>query len=415
MSEKFKEVKTRLISELKKLGYRLHNGIGYDLMERKLYPDKEWYGLIGYSCSDYGISIEWDLMLRGDNNILKYIACTEYDIPLAFQLDKQAEIIFHSILTWSNNQLVFSWPFHKFDGMVNFINDTDEYLSKRYQYVENIIEDMIKDDIEVKEIYKKNGKVYGKAEERGSHESFAIVYAVYGMKDQAIEHLSKAIGYYKTDTRYLTYAPPYCLQRKEAYLDYLKHDTPLPYIPSPADKASLFQLTSNDIYIALNKKNIKDNDILEYFGSKEIFDKPQKISYKDLNNDNGIAICKVGKWSILRIGVDLFMQFDQSKIENMLSDMSTKFNRAFLCVNQDITNTFGFEAYKKGEFLRRWMAGDGEVLENIGKPITGEKKRFNDTLKDEQDAESVVIFLDSVLKITYGDLEKSKTVLYEIK
>ena len=415
MSEKFKEVKTRLISELKKLGYRLHNGIGYDLMERKLYPDKEWYGLIGYSCSDYGISIEWDLMLKGDNDAMKYIACDEFFIPLVFQLDKHAEIIFHSILTWSNNQLVFSWPFHKFNEMIDFIKEADMQLSKRYQHVENIIEDMLKDNMKLKEIYKKNGRVYGKVEERGSHESLAMIYAVYDMKEQAIEHLSKTIEYYKTDTRYLTYVPPYCLQRKEVYLDYLKHDTPLPYIPSPADKVSLFQLTGNDIYIALNKKTIKDNNILEYFGGIKNFDKPKKISYKDLNNDNGFAICKVEKWSILRIGIDLFLQFDQEKIENMLSDMSTKYNRAFLCVNQDTTNTFGFEVYKKGEFLRRWMAGDGEVLENIGKPIIGEKKRFNDTCKNEQEVESIVEFLDSVLKISYGDLEKSKTVLYEMK
>ena len=96
----------------------------------------------------------------------------------------------------------------------------------------------------------------------------------------------------------------------------------------------------------------------------------------------------------------------------MLSDMSTKYNRAILFVNQDTTNTFGFEVYKKGEFLRKWMAGDGEVLENIGKPITGERKKFTEQLKKEQDVESVQKFLDSVLKITYGDLEKSKCVAY---
>ena len=410
MSEKFKEVKTRLIRELKKLGYTPHHGIGYDMMERKLYPNKEWYGLIGYSCSDYGISLEWDLMLKGDNDAMKYIVCDKFYIPLAFQLDKHAEIIFHSILRWSNNQLIFSWSFHKFDEMIDFIKEADAYLSKRYQYIENIIEDIEEGSQTLKKIYKKNGRVYGKTEESVFHEGLARVYAAFDMKDQAIEHLSKAIEYYKTDTRYIAY----CLQRKEAYLNYLKYGTPLPYIPSPADKVSLLQLTGNDIYIALNKKTIKDNNILEYFGGIKNFDKPQKISYKDLNNDSGIAICKVGKWSILRIGIDIFMQLDQETIENMLSDMSTKYNRAFLYVNQDTTNTFGFEVYKKGEFLRRWMVGDGEVLENIGKPITGEKKRFNDTHKNEQEVENVVEFLDSMLKITYGDLEKSKTVLYEM-
>jgi len=236
--------------------------------------------------------------------------------------------------------------------------------------------------------------------------SLALLYEQLGNKEETIVFLKECLSPYNEE---------YINNRYLSYIAFLENDTPLPYIPSPADKASLFQLIGNDIYIALNKKTIKDNEILEYFGSKDIFDKPQKVSYEELNNDSGIVICKVGKWSILRIGLDVFMQFDQIKIENMLSDMSAKYNRAILLVNQDTTNTFGFEVYKKGEFLRRWMAGDGEVLENIGKPITGEKKRFLDILKKEQDVQSVVEFLDDILKITHGDLEKSKTVFYEIK
>lgn len=80
-----------------------------------------------------------------------------------------------------------------------------------------------------------------------------------------------------------------------------------------------------------------------------------------------------------------------------------------------ILSIFSWSKFKKGELLRRWIAGDGEVMENIGKPITGEKKRFVDTLKDEQDSDSVVEFLDSVIKITYGDLDKYKTLFYEMK
>jgi len=415
MSVKFNETKNRLINELKKIGYKLHRGIGYNFMEKKLYSDKEWYALIGYSFSDYGISIEWDLLLKGDNDIMNYIVCNEFYIPLSFQIDKHAEIIPHSILIWSSNQLGFSWSFNKFSEMISYIKEIDVHFYNKYQNIENIIKDMETSKQTLMELYKKNGKVYGELEKAGSHEGLAVVYATFDLKEQVIEHLSKAIKFYQDNINYTGGGFAYCLKRKEAYLNYLKHGIPLPYIPSPADKAHLFELTKEDIYLFLNKKTIKDSELLEYFGGMDNFNKPQKISCEEFNQSNAIAICKVGKWSVLRIGVDLFMQFEQEKIENMLSDMSTKYNRAFLCVNQDTTNTFGFEVYKKGEFLRRWMAGDGEVLENIGKSITGEKKRFNDTLKKEQDAESVVEFLDSVLKITYGDLEKSKTILYEMK
>ena len=234
---------------------------------------------------------------------------------------------------------------------------------------------------------------------------------MFDMQNQAIESLTNAIECFQENIRYTNGGFAYCLERKKVYLEYLKNGTPLPYIPSPTDKASILALTGNDIYILLNKKNTKDSEILEYFGGIKNFNKAQKVSYEDVYDD-GIMISKVGKWSILRVGVDLFLNFEQDKIESMLVELSAKYSRAILLINQDTSNTFGFEVYKKGEFLRRWMAGDGEVMENIGKPITGEKKRFMDILKDEQDSNSVVEFLDGILKITYGDLEKSKSMFY---
>ena len=411
MNKKYNETKKKIISALQELGYKPHSGIGNDFMEKKLYQDKELYGLIGYSCSDHGISLEWDLMLKGDNNAMQYIACEEFYIPLAFQLDKHAKIIFRSILTWASNQTVFSWQFQDFDTMIGFVKKADLYFLERYKSIERIIEDIFASRQQLKELYEKNGKVYSKNNECYFWESTTLVYIMFDMQNQAIESLTNAIECFQENIRYTNGGFAYCLESKKVYLEYLKNGTPLPYIPSPTDKASILALTGNDIYILLNKKNTKDSEILEYFGGIKNFNKAQKVSYEDVYDD-GIMISKVGKWSILRVGVDLFLNFEQDKIESMLVELSAKYSRAILLINQDTSNTFGFEVYKKGEFLRRWMAGDGEVMENIGKPITGEKKRFMDILKDEQDSNSVVEFLDGILKITYGDLEKSKSMFY---
>jgi len=234
----------------------------------------------------------------------------------------------------------------------------------------------------------------------------AIIYEQLGDKIKSASFLKECISKYNDE---------YENNRYLAYIGFLEKGASLPHIPSPLDKVTTIQTTGNDIYFLINKKTIKDGDLLEYFGSIDKFNKPQKISYEEMNNEEGITILKAGKWSILRIGIDIFLTLDQEKIESMLVELSAKYSRTILFINQDTSNTFGFEVYKKGEFLRRWMTGDGEVLENIGKPITGEKKRFTDTLKEKQDSDSVVEFLDTVLKITYADLEKSKTLLYEMK
>ena len=83
-------------------------------------------------------------------------------------------------------------------------------------------------------------------------------------------------------------------------------------------------------------------------------------------------------------------------------------------MNDDTTGTFGFEIYKKGEAIRKWMSGEGEVLKSEGKMISGEKKRFEDNLK-ETSVEDVVDFIDTVIKITHDDLEKCKSTFYSLK
>ena len=364
---------------------------------------------------DGDFSLSWNLVISSSDEIMHYLFGEKLShrghsgMGLGYKALKDGKFITSIEDQWLNNRLHISWNIKDIESFFQVLDEFDTKMQNRYCDFTNIIEDLDRNKAISDKFLKESGKEDFIKKETASLSKVAL-YKFFNQKEKAIKEL-KNYMYSMLEIDKDTYR----YKMLNTYLEYLKYGTPLSYIPSPADKVSLFQLTGNDIYIALNKKTIKNNDILEYFGGKDMFGKPQKTSCEDLNNDSGIAICKVGKWSILGIGIDLFMQFDQEKIGNMLSDMSTKYNRAILCVNQNTTNTFGFEVYKKGEFLRRWMAGDGEVLENMGKPITGEKKRFNDTLKKEQDAESVVEFLDSVLKITYADLEKSKAVLYEMK
>jgi len=385
------EFKKEVIVALKKLGFRQHKDFHNALYvwnpddeiiaycEPKFFNDNTTVCfMIGFTYKKPD-SFTYYTGYRASNNECGYIGCyEEYCLVHGGKVTQDTEFV--------NGIDITSWD----------MSQKEELFS----YMQNEMIDFFK-----KNTTKTN---FEKIALKKGADIAAAIYEERGEIEKTIEILSRDIGVVRAwdDVRSL---------RKTAYLEYLKNGTPLPDIKDPDDNTSLIQMVGNDIYIFLNKKTIKDSDMLEYFGGIENFDKPQKVSYEDMNNDEGITICKAGKWSILRIGIDMFLNYDKEKIENMLSDMSKKYNRAILFVNQDTTNTFGFEVYKKGEFLRRWMAGDGEILENICKPITGEKKRFGDTLKDEQDAQSVTDFLDSILKITYGDLEKSKTLLYEMK
>jgi hypothetical protein len=203
------------------------------------------------------------------------------------------------------------------------------------------------------------------------------------------------------------------LENFNAYLDYLKNGTPLPDIKDPYDTMSVFHLTGNDIYIALNKKSIKDTDILEYFGGANSFEKGEKTECNDaMSFEEGIGICKAGKWSLLRLNFDIFATYDQQQMEILLKTLSEKYIRAILFVNQDTSNTFGFEIYKNGGALRQWMFGGDEVLLNEGKALSGEKKRFGDTPTEDNDASEVTSFLDSIIKVTYEDTEKAKATIY---
>jgi len=206
----------------------------------------------------------------------------------------------------------------------------------------------------------------------------------------------------------------YVTRRYRAYIDHLKNDTPLLHIPSPYDIASVFKLRNNNIYILLNKKTAKDTDILEYFGGVERFANGEKVSCEQEVPDDGMAIDKLGKWSVLRVGMEVLSSYRQEEVANALSSLSEAYSRAILFVNQDTSGTFGFEVYKKGGCVRRWMSGEGEVLVNEGKALSGEKKRFTDKLSEDTDEESVKSFLDAIVKITHADVEKCKGMLYTL-
>jgi tetratricopeptide (TPR) repeat protein len=239
----------------------------------------------------------------------------------------------------------------------------------------------------------------------------AVIYEQLGNINEAIDYLEKYIewrlsyrGIDKND-----------LIQHRAYIDYLKNGTPLPYIPFPNDIVSVFSTKGEDIYIAINKKAIKDSELLEYFSPQDSFTKAKKISFNDTIDDEGIIISKLGKWCILRLSFDMINEFSQDKLEILLKTLSEKYTQTILFINQDVTATFGFEVYKKGELLRKWMAGDGEVLENIGKPLKNEKKQFLDTITEDIDEQSVISFLDTIIKVSHNDLDNSKSVYYAIK
>ena len=400
---------------LKKIGYKNHAYCGKNMMEKRLGKSAFLFSLVSYSYTiGSGFSLDYSIGLKTKNESLRYITDKSGDTYylcglINYVLTNKETVIFEAILSWSKNQLQFSWKDNQFKEMIYFLINTDDKLSDRYSILENIVNDYL-DEIECnKNLLMQNGKPF--QEHSQDYSQLSVLYYLFKDYKNAIKMAEKAL---KIDTKYLE-NNDYRILQKQAYIDHLTNGTPLPYIPSPYDNISPLQLDGNDIYILLNKKSIKDTDILDYFWGIKNFDKPQKVNYKDMNNNDGITICKAGKWSILRIGTNLFLNYDQEKIESIVAELSDKYKRAILFINQDTSNTFGFEVYKNGELLRRWMAGDREVLENIGKPIIGEKKRFMDTLKKKQDSDSIIEFLDGVLKLIYGDLDKSKTVFYAVK
>ena len=412
--EKLKEQK--IINALTELNYKKYSSrwIRNTLISVDKILPSYLKALVSYSYpQEDGYLLSWTLGVYTDDDLVYYLFGFDrgkkvfFPLPLVYELIKSKKLVFNIEFRWFHNQLFQFWKEEDFQEMISFFEEENQKLQFRYKEHKHIIEDCYLYEEKVQKF--KNIANPNTDKTTTSSLYTVAIYKLSGDIENAIKDLKEVMVVRKK------IAYDYEYKRLVAYLDYLEHNTPLPTIKAPYDKTTIFECTGNDIYIAINKKAIKDENILEYFGGIKRFEKPQKISYEDMVNETGISICKAGKWTVLRLGLDVFTHFEQKDIENILLTISEKYSRSILLVNQDTSGTFGYEVYKKGEFLRRWMAGDGEVMENLGKPIIGEKKRFNDTLKNEQDAESVVTFLDSVLKITYGDLEKSKTVLYEIK
>ena len=371
---------------------------------------------IGYSIdSDGYFTIGLSICIYSKDEIMHYLFADSLskigieDLGLGWEFINNGNIMHKFEYRYMQNRLYLAYKLSDFEKFYKIFQDFEQKLEERYCVLDNIIADQDKYKQIAKELNQKQGIYKVKEDSIYCYRLDRVaLYKFFGEKDKAIEELE---GYIEERD-----AGKIQLERYSVYLDYLKYGTPLKYIPSPHDKASILELIDEDIYLCLNKKITKDKDILEYFGGTDKFEKVKKIEYEQMQEaTEGIAICKTGKWSVLRISFEILMQFDKKELEEILKNISEQYNRAILFVNQDTTNTFGFEVYKKGEFLRRWMVGDGEVLENIGKPITGERKKFIEELKKEQDVESVKKFIDSVLKITYGDLKKSKTVVYKKK
>ena len=370
--------------------------------------------ILEYSISPDGyFSLSWNLMISTDKKLMHYlfgnILDTEAyeDVGITYEALNDGNFISFSEYTYLNNKLSVRWHIDNIEKFYNILDEFDTKMQMRYASLNNILEDLEKKREKCDILRKQTGQTNWMKDKKSYLPKVAL-YELFGEKEKAIKELET----------YIEELPPidqkgYQYERLMAYLNHLKTGNPVQYVTSPADKISVLQSTDEDIYICLNRKTIKDADILEYFGGIDKFGEAEKIKCEDIVSNNGVTIYKAGKWSIIRLSFKLIIDYSQDELSNMLLDMSNKYNRAILFVNQETTATFGFEVYKKGELIRRWMAGDGEVFENIGKPLVGEKKRFIDSLKDEIDANSVSEFLNEFLKITHGDTKKA--VLYMIK
>ena len=363
--------------------------------------------------SDGDITLSWNLVIGCKEKFMHYLFGEKLDIKsftsvgISYEALKDGTFLESCEYTFLKNRLNIYWHINDIEKFYNILDEFDTKMQMRYASLNNILEDLEKKR-EKCDIFRKQTGQTNWLKDKKSYLPKVALYELFGEKEKAIKELET----------YIEELPPidqkgYQYERLMAYLNHLKTGNPVQYIASPADKISVLQCTDEDIYICLNRKTIKDADILEYFGGIDKFGKAEKIQCEDMVSNNGVTICKAGKWSIIRLSFKLIIDYSQDELSNMLLDMSNKYNRAILCVNQETTATFGFEVYKKGELIRRWMAGDGEVFENIGKPLVGEKKRFIDSLKDEIDANCVSEFLNEFLKITHGDTKKA--VLYMIK
>ncbi len=383
-----------IIENIKKLGFKPYKDFhsGLYILDRggEILPSIQIYE-IDAGIARGTISIDISFNIRRTEGFIHFIDCGlsascqyGYDTLKSYKLIGKGEIVYaHS----EESKQFFGWR----------ESDKEELI----YYLDHQLMEFVTQMIDKERFFSVN------LENLGANGQI-VYYEDQGNTNKIINILISEVEYYKhwTDISSL---------RRKAYLEYLKNGIPLPDIKDPDAQASFFQLAGNDIYIAVNKKTIKDNTILELFGGTDIFSKAQKSNYDENLSDDGLTIGKLGKWTVIRCGLEIFANTDQEKMNGILTKLSSEYNRAILFINQDTSGTFGFEIHQKGTAIRKWMSGDGKVIINEGKAVSGEKKRFGDSLKKEQDEQSVQEFLDDTLKITYSDLEKCKSSFYGLK
>lgn len=392
---------------LKKIGYKAHTTCGRQTMELQKSNLPYVKTLLSFHYSEgYGYSIVWSLALFTDEYLVSGTKSKfEYICNLInFVFTGQKNIIKELERRWSNNQLQYCWSDDDFEEMIEFIEKNGHLLLLRYADYKNIVEDILIQEKFSDDMMKKHGKpIEPKIK---VYANLAILYKLAGDKENAILMMENCIHLFSS------FVTPdnVGLLRYIAYLEHLKTGTPLPDIKDDSDQASAFVLEGNDVYILVNKKSAKEEDLLKLFGGADRFGKSEKAECG--TTGEGVVISKAGKWAIIRCDAMLYINLDNTAFEEQMRQFSDTYGRVMLFINQDTSGTFGFIVYKKGERIRQWMSSEGEVLDNVGKPIRGESKRFTDTLGDNTDPWTVANFLDSQIGLTHGDLEKCKAKRY---
>lgn len=372
---------------------------------------------IGYGLDDAGnFSVSLSICLYSNKDIMHYLfgyplgSFGVEGIGLSWEFVKGDRVVHTFEYQYMNDKFNVSFKLSEFDKFYKSFIRFEQMSEDRYSDLDNILTDQDKYLELAKELNRKYGVF---REKEANFYRFRLdrvaLYSFFGDKDSAIQELE---GFIEQNSNYCDHKLKRCME----FLDCLKKGTDLKCISKPNNAESIMNIDDENIYIFLNRKTTKDRDVLEYFGGADRFDRPKNISVDEFKNSDGdIAICRIGKWTILKISFQLIADYNQKEMGRLFSELSEKYNRAAILVNQDTSNTFGFEVYKKGELIRRWMAGDGEVLENFGKPITGERGNFKDELKRNQDVASVKKFMESLLKLNQVDFEKAKCVVYDLK
>jgi tetratricopeptide (TPR) repeat protein len=386
------------------LGYKKNTDCATDTYGKKNKNINFLYSLISFTHTiNIGYSIDWNLLVKINDKVFGEISICGL---INFVLTNDEKIIYELERRWSDNQLKYAWKDSQFEEMINFIVLVDEALSKKYDDIDHIINEYEMQQEYEKKLWLEAGKKYPEISQK--YTNLSMLYYLFEDYNNAIKMEEKAL---LSNSSYFD-ENHYVILENKAHINYFKNGTPLPEIKYPMDETSVFEPIGKDIYIAINKKAIKDEDVLEYFGGKDSFEKGEKISFEDVPNSQGLSIIKVGKWCVVKCDFEILSSFEQNSWEESLKKLSSLYKRVVVFTNEDTTNTFGFEVFKQGELIRRWMASEGQVLENIGKAITGEKKRFLEQQSDANDELEVIDFLNSMMKVTYAELETCKVVNY---